>query len=131
MDIQNFDIDEYNKRFAEETKDYAKICNGLPCQYADECEMKVFCNRDGEKKELRYIRGFRSGNGYFSFNGMCKRDIPDGGYTREHLETFYQFGKLTFPNIMPPSIGVWIEELKEMGMYKESEEQHANENQQL
>lgn len=128
MDIQNFDIDEYNRRFAEETKDYTKICNGKPCQYADECEKNgliVFCCRDDEKKALCYIRGMQSGDGYFSFKNMCKRDsfIPDGGYTKRHLETFYGFGKLSFPNFMPPSIDVWIDELKEIGLYKEESEE--------
>lgn len=123
MDTTNFDIDEYNKRFAEETKDYTKICNGLPCQYADECEMKAFCNSDEEKKELHYIKGMKPSSRCYSFKNMCKRDIPEGGYTRKHLETFYQFGKFSFPNIMPPSIDVWIEELKEMGLYREESEE--------
>ena len=123
MDNSNFDIDEYNKRFAEETKDYTKICGGKPCQYADECEMKAFCNRDDEKKELHYIKGMILSSEYYSFKNRCKCDIPEGGYTKRQLETFYGFGKLSFPNIMPPSIDVWIEELKEMGLYKEESEE--------
>ena len=124
MDISNFNINEYNKRFTEETKDYTKICDGNPCPYADKCERKVFFNIDEGKKELNYIKGLRSGNGCFSFrNHMCKRDIADVSYTRENVEIFYQLGKAIFPSIIPPSIDVWIEELKEIGLYKEESEE--------
>lgn len=125
MDTTNFDIDEYNKRFAEETKDYTKICNGLPCQYADECEIKAFCNSDEEKKELHYVIDPIPTSEYYSFKNMCKQSIPEGGYTRGYLEALYHMGKITFPKIMPPSIDVWIEELKEMGLYKEESEEQA------
>lgn len=129
MDISNFDIDECNRRFAEETKDYTKICGGKPCQYFDECEKQgllTFVCRDDENKQLLYIIG-KPADGYYSFKKICKRDsfIPEGGYTKRHLEAFYGFGKLSFPNIMPPSIDVWIEELREMGLYKEESEEQA------
>ena len=117
-----FDIDEYNKRFAEETKDCAKICNGKPCPYADECEIKVFC--DERKKKLHYIKGMIPSDAYYSFKNMCRRDcIPEDGYDRKGLELFYGFGKISFPEIMPPPIDVWVDELREMGLYKEESEE--------
>ena len=126
MDISEFNIGEYNKSFVEETKYYTKICGGRPCQYADECEKKgliLFCCIDDENGQLLYIKG-RTGDRQFSFKNMCRRDyIPDGGYTKGNLEAFYQLGKFSFPDIIPPSIDVWIEELKEMGIYKEESEE--------
>ncbi len=122
MDISNFE--EYNKVFEEETKDYIKICNGNTCPYVDECNKKgliVFCEKDDGNRMLRYIRGLQHERQYYSFKDVCRRDsfIPEGGYTRKHLETFYCFGRITFPNFMPPSIDVWIKELKEMGLFNE------------
>ena len=129
MDISNFDIEEYNKRFAEETKDYTKICAGKPCQYVDECRKNgkiLFCQRDDEEKELQYVKGRPDFGDCFSFKNMCRRDdFPEGGYDRKLLEVFYWFGKISFPKIMPPSIDVLIEELKEMGLYKEESEEQA------
>ena len=101
---------------------YTKLCCEKPCPYINECEKNgkiLFCRQDDEKKEIHFIKGIAI-TGIYSFKNVCRRDdIPPNGYSREELENFYGFGKLSFPGIMPPSIDVWINELKEMGMYKD------------
>lgn len=116
-----FDIDNYNKCFTEETKNYTKICKGKPCEYADECDRNgkiVYCNRDDKKKELYYLKG-RIGDVRFSFKDMCKRDDFPNGINKEVLQKLYDIAKEKYPELVPTSIDVWVEELKEMGMYKE------------
>lgn len=118
-DLSNFDIDSYNKYFFETTKGYKRICGGKPCEYADNgCLHSVFCNRDDEKRELHYIPGC-IGDHIFSFKDMCLRDeIPKEGYSMENLKNIYKMCKEKIPD-WTPSIKTWVEELKEMGKFKE------------
>lgn len=101
---------------------YTKLCDEKPCPYINKCEKNgkiLFCKQDDEKKEIRFIKGMM-GAGVYSFKNVCRRDsIPKGGYSREKLKDFYRFVKYSFPGSAPPSIDVWIDELKEIGMYKE------------
>lgn len=116
------DIEDYNRRFKEETKCYKKFCKGKECQYADECEKQgyiVFCERDDKRKILHYIKG-RSGGGIFSFKDMCRKDdFPKDGMDMKMLNELWKNAEKKFPEILPNSIDVWIAELKEMGMFKE------------
>lgn len=50
---------------------------------------------------------------------MCKRDDFPNGINKEMLQKLYDMGKEKYPELLPPSIDVWVDELKEMGMYKE------------
>lgn len=116
------DIEEFNKKFSEETRDYKKFCKNKECQYADECDKQgyiVFCERDDERKILHYIKG-RSDGGIFSFKDMCRRDdFPKDGMDMKILNELWGNADKKFPEILPDSINVWIEELKEMRMFME------------
>ncbi len=103
--------------------EWENFCNGKPCPYTNECNengMILFCRESKGKRERYYIRGRKPETDFYSFKYVCRRDdIPVGGYTKEYLEKLYKSSKEAFPDMIPPSIDVWIDELKEMGMYKE------------
>ena len=103
--------------------EWTNFCNGKPCPYTNECNesgMILFCRESKRKRERYYIRGRKPETDFYSFKYVCRRDdIPVGGYTKEYLEKLYESSKYAFPDMVPPSIDVWIDELKEMGMYKE------------
>lgn len=103
--------------------EWANFCENRLCPYADECDKNgliLLCKKNDEKRERYYIKGRKPETDFYSFKYMCRRDdIPVGGYTKEYLEKLYESSKETFPDMIPPSIDVWIDELKEIGMYKE------------
>ena len=107
-------------------KHYTKLCKGKPCPYIEDCDKNgliLFCRKDDERKRNYYIKRLIPNSGFYSFKNACKRDdMLKEGYSRENLQIIYGIGRLLFPDVIPPSIDVWIEELKEMGMYKEENE---------